>query len=158
MKRINALTSKKMYMFTLFKDSMLILVCICIVIPSKLLKAAEHLASALQTVWNDHMNGLYCSQLSQHKWWKPVSLTYLSFTSCTGSLWIFSIFYLTMELVWSAAFRQIQLWFLKLKLIFFWKSEHFKLWQVLVHITTTESASCVKTSEVVSVLIYKEWD
>lgn len=30
-------------MFTLFKkDAMLILVCICIVIPSKLLKPAEH--------------------------------------------------------------------------------------------------------------------
>lgn len=41
MKRITALTSDKMYMFTLFKESMLILLCICIVIPSKLLKPAE---------------------------------------------------------------------------------------------------------------------
>lgn len=46
MKRINALTSNKMYMFTLFKkDLMLILVCICIVIPSKLLNPAEHVPS-----------------------------------------------------------------------------------------------------------------
>lgn len=42
MKRITALTSDKMYMFTLFKESMLILLCICIVIPSKLLKPADH--------------------------------------------------------------------------------------------------------------------
>lgn len=34
MKRINAPTSNKMYMFTLFKDSVLMLVCICVVIPS----------------------------------------------------------------------------------------------------------------------------
>lgn len=42
MKRITALTSDKMYMFTLFKESMLILLCICIVIPSKLLKPADY--------------------------------------------------------------------------------------------------------------------
>lgn len=48
MKRITALTSDKMYMFTLFKDLMLILVCICIVIPSKLLKPAEYVLSTVQ--------------------------------------------------------------------------------------------------------------
>lgn len=98
MKRINALTSKKMYMFTLFKkDLMFILVCISIVIPSKLLNAAEHIHLLLN---QDDIITRSCQHNDGHLSALRTCCTWKGGGGRRGvSLWIFSIIYLTMEIV-----------------------------------------------------------
>lgn len=80
MKRITALTSDKMYMFTLFKESMLILVCICIVIPSKLLKPADYVYTAKRKEASHELPRAVSGQSTNDGY---LSALHLSFASST---------------------------------------------------------------------------